>query len=52
MEWLLVAVILIAFIAATMWDSARKAAFRDRFANDHTITTVEKFLPEVQGPPG
>jgi hypothetical protein len=50
MEWLLIVVILAAFVVATMWDSMRKTAYRDRFANDPTITTLEKHLAEVHRP--
>jgi len=47
MEWLLIAVIVLCFVVATAWDSSHKNAIRARLANDHTISTVEKFLPEV-----
>jgi hypothetical protein len=51
MEWLLIVGILAAFVVATIWDSMRKNAYRDRLANDPTITTVEKYLPELHRPP-
>ena len=50
MEWLLIAVIVLAFVIATAWDFVHKNSIRARLANDHTISTVEKFLPEVQRP--
>ena len=47
MEWLLIAVIVLAYVVATVWDNSHKTAIRARLGNDHTIATVEKFLPEV-----
>jgi len=41
MEWLLVAVIVLAFVVATASDFCSKDAIRVRLGSDHTIATVE-----------
>ena len=51
MEGLLIVLILIAFGAATLWDSLCKDRARRRLlARDPTVATAEGFLPEIHRP--
>jgi len=51
MEWLAIAAILVAFVAATLWDSLSKEAARARLGDDHSTVTIDRFLQEMHRGP-